>query len=95
MKTVICIEEECHGLIGIVNEAKDIVPYLIDHGWIDQETTIELLDNKKQWCNIPLKNLFGENWVKTFSIVPLDILSEIFNDSFDFLEKEVYCAEFY
>ena len=94
VETVIRIEEESHGFLVLVERVKDIVPYLVDMGWINEETTIELLDVKSQWCNIPLKNFFGKDWVKTLSVLPLDVLSEIFDGRFYFSREEVYRAEF-
>ena len=93
METVIRISEENHGFIGIVKSSKDIIPFLAYEGWIDEKTILPLLDDKKRWCNVPLKNLFGENWIKALLAMPLDVLSEVFNGGFYFSVEKVYRAE--
>jgi hypothetical protein len=96
METVIRISEENHGFIGIVKSSKDIIPFLAYQGWINGEkTTIAFLDDKKQWCNIPLKNLFGKDWERALSAMPLSVLSDFFDGRYYFLVEDVYCAEFY
>lgn len=93
MKTVIRIEEENHGFIGLVEDETDIIPFLIDKEWLSKIDTISVLDAEKKWCDIPLESLFGKNWVEILSTMSLTALSALFYGSFDFSVEEVYCAK--
>ena len=95
MKTVIRIEEENHGFIGLVEDETDIIPFLIDKEWLSKTHTISVLDREKEWRRIPLTSLFGEDWDEILSNMPLAALSRIFDGSFYFSIEEVYGTEFY
>lgn len=95
MKTVIRIEEENHGFIGLVKDETDIIPFLIDKEWLSKTHTISVLDREKEWRRIPLTSLFGEDWDEILSNMPLAALSRIFDGGFYFSIEEVYGIEFY
>lgn len=90
MKNVIRIEEENHGFIGLVQDNSDIIPFLVDQGWISEASTICVLDDKNNWCSIPLKNLFGEEWFDTLSLMPVSVLMTFFDGAFYFHYETVY-----
>lgn len=92
MKTVIRIEEENHGFIGIVEKDTDIIPFLIDQSWLSGASTIEVLDSQKKWCSIPLESLFGEEWWGALSLLPVSVLSTFFDGAFYFYYETVYKA---
>ena len=95
MKTVIRIEEECHGFIGLVEDETDIIPFLINKEWLSKTYTISVLDIEKRWRRILLTDLFGENWDEILSTMPLAALSRIFDGGFYFSREEVYGTESY
>lgn len=90
METIIRIEEENHGFIGIVKDDVDIIPFLVNNDWISKASTIQVLDSQKKWCSIPLKNLFGEEWYEALSVMPISILSIFFHGAFYFHYETVY-----
>ena len=36
MKTVILIEEENHGIIGVAKDYSSVVDFLVNEGWLDE-----------------------------------------------------------
>lgn len=92
MKTVIRIEEENHGFIGIVEDDTDIISFLVNKDWISETSTIQVLDSQKKWCSIPLKNLFGEEWYEALSVMPVSVLSTFFDGAFYFHYETVYSS---
>ena len=57
--TVILIEEDNHGLIGVANNYYNAVNWLIDKGWIDDNSEV-WNDASDRWEK--LIDLQGENW---------------------------------
>ena len=92
MRTVIRIEEENHGFIGLVQDDTDIIPFLVDNDWINEQSTVCVLDDKNDWCSILLKNLFGEEWFDALSLMPVSILRTFFDETFCFYYETVYEA---
>ena len=62
MQTVIVIQEENHGLIGIAETYADAIDYLIQMKWLDENYEVSVADygNTKS-----IKETLGEEWVAT------------------------------
>lgn len=86
--TVILINEDNHGLIGVANNYFNAVSWLIDNHWIDDNTEV-WNDASDQWEK--LIDLQGEDWAdrmrdewdidnfnyfweNSFSLNPIDII---------------------
>ena len=86
--TVILINEDNHGLIGVANNYYNAVTWLINNGWIDNNTEA-WNDTSNRWEK--LIDLQGENWAdrmrdewdinnfnyfweESFSLNPMDVI---------------------
>lgn len=88
---VIVIEEECHGFIGIVQDEKDIVNFLMEEDWLNAGTGIPTFNStKKEWEYPSIENVLGENWKRILKSKSLEELNDIFDGSFWFREEKVY-----
>lgn len=97
MNKVIVVEEECHGFIGIVDKAENIIDFLCDCHWLDESSEICVErehptdDNLYEWKT--LSSLYGENWKQVLQSFPLAILENFFEGDFYFREEEIYTKE--
>lgn len=74
--TVILINEECHGHMGVAADYKSAVKYLLRTSWIDENTKF-LNDD---YDEVPIAEKFGENWK---DIIINDWGIDKFNEEFD------------
>ena len=85
MEEIILIKEESHGLIGAASDYFSAIKWLVESGWLYDETEVGL---------IMMKSMYGNDWVdKLLSFETV----EKFNDECCcpiYLEQvEVYSAE--
>lgn len=76
MQTVILIEEDNHGLIGVANDYPSAIFFLIKKNWLDENFELYENDNVKT-----VKEDLGEEWKE----VILSWDTEKFNKYFDCL----------
>ena len=90
MQTVVLIEEDNHGNIGIAKDYPSAIDFLINQGWLDE--SFELYDGNYDTTKTILEEL-GKEWK---SII-LSWNTEKFNEYFDCLFylniEEVYGAD--
>ena len=88
MQTVVLIEEENHGMIGVAKDYPSAVDCLINENWLDENFELYENDNVKT-----VKEDLGEEWKE----VILSWDTEKFNEYFDCLFylniEEVYGTE--
>lgn len=95
MNKVIIVDEECHGFIGIVDKAENIIDFLCDNNWLDENS--EVLAEREQptggceWKTLGF--LFGENWKQVLKSFSFTKLQDFFDASFYFREEEIYTKE--
>lgn len=75
MKTVYCVYEDSHGMVGLATDYHSAIDGLIKEKWLDGN--IEMLDDNDSPSTI--KEIFGDEWVSL--IKQWDIST--FNDYFD------------
>ena len=79
--TVITINEECHGFIGVAKDYESAQNYVID-SWLNGGTYIPTGNKEK-----PLEEAFGENWKEILKEMPFVVFEELMNDQFWFYEE--------
>lgn len=79
--TVIRINEECHGFIGVAANLESAQNYVID-SWLNGGTYIPTGNKEK-----PLEEAFGENWKEILKEMPFVVFEELMNDQFWFYEE--------
>lgn len=60
--TVILINEDNHGLIGVANNYYNAAKWLIANNWISDDTEICIGENEYGYEWKPLKDVVGEDW---------------------------------
>lgn len=78
MNYVICINEDCHGFIGIAADYLAAIDFLIKENWLDD---YEITDE-----GILVGEKFGEKWVEAIENLGLQKFNDVFLDRF-YLEK--------
>lgn len=85
--TVIMIDEECHGTIGIAKDFESARNFLFEKGWIDNMH--EIYDDEiDDWRR--LDDIFGEEWETKVRSMDRGEFEITFIGSFCFSEAEVY-----
>ena len=84
---IILIEEENHGLIGVVTRKNLILPWLVRENWINQFT--EIYDEKTGEYR-SLKDVFGLTWYQSLIALNFDDFCDLFDGVFCFSEEEVW-----
>lgn len=79
--TVITINEECHGFIGVAKDYESAQNYVID-SWLNGGTYIPTGNKEK-----PLEEAFGENWKEILKEMPFVVFEELMTDQFWFYEE--------
>lgn len=89
MQTVITIEEENHGLIGIAETYADAIDYLIKAKQLDENYEVWSGDygNTK-----PIKKALGKTWAKQIFCWTLDYFNNYFDGCFYLNEYKLHRA---
>lgn len=78
MRTVIIIEEDNHGFIGVAETYADAIDFLKTESWLDEK--IELYDDDDEYQTI--KEDLGEDWFSKISEWSLEEFNEYFEGIF-------------
>ena len=81
--TVIRINEECHGFIGVAANLESAQNYVID-SWLNGGTYI-YPDNEEK----TLEEAFGKNWKEILKEMPFVVFEDLMNDQFWFYEEDL------
>ena len=84
-ESVIVINEECHGFIGVARDVPSVIDFLYQNDWLNEYTEIHLVYN---WSSV--RNVYGENWREYFKECTLDELQNIFDGCFYLHEEKVW-----
>lgn len=85
--TVITINEECHGFIGVAKDYNSAQNYVID-SWLNGGTYIPTGNKEK-----PLEEAFGENWKEVLKEMPFVVFEDLMTDQFWFYEEDLIGSE--
>ena len=88
MKKVMVINEESHGVIGVAQDFKAALLFLIKEHWIDKNTYIYFDDTKGRW--ITAYEAFGEEWQSKIFTIEEDVLCNAFDGMFYFNMLPLY-----
>ena len=77
MQSVVIINEECHGFIGIAKDYENAIYFLIDHGWLNGATDVYYGD---KW--VSLTAVLGEDWESKILAFGFDDFCDFFDGSF-------------
>ena len=88
MRTVIIIEEDNHGLIGIAETYADAIDFLKTEAWLDEK--IELYDDDEECQTI--KEDLGEDWFSKISEWSLAEFNEYFEGIFFLWSEPIHKA---
>lgn len=87
---VIAIHESSHGLIGVANNYKNAIEFLIKEEWLENRTMVYDCDSD-DWDS--LQNLWGANWKEIFENWDIDFFNKVFEGTIRFEEIEVFEGE--
>ena len=94
MKSVIMIEEECHGLIGLASSFKSAIIFLIEEKWITGDTCLYY---RNSWDGVAkmttLWDKYGEDWIDEITNWSQEDFEENFDGIFYFSEMEVFSID--
>lgn len=91
MKTVVLIEEDNHGLIGVAKDYTSAVIFLIKKGWLDEN--YEVWVDNEDGLTKTIKELLGEEWKEVVFSWSLEKFNEFFDGSFYLNIEKVYGAD--
>ena len=78
MQTVVLIEEDNHGQIGVAKDYPSAIDFLINQHWLNDEYQV-WVDNESA-LNVPLVEHLGKSWQ---TIIKDEWNTEEFNNFFD------------
>lgn len=93
MKTVILINEENHGLIGVADNYKSAFAFLINNDWINDYTEICTGEDWHSYIWERVSEIFGEGWQDKMADWDIQNFNEYWRDSFFLQEIEIYRTE--
>ena len=71
--TIVVINEENHGLLGVARDYISAIDFLVRDGWLDQST--KMWDERRnEW--VSLEKSFGSNWVSVISKWSIDAFND-------------------
>jgi hypothetical protein len=88
--TVIVIDEENHGLLGVAKDYKAAIKYLCQTNWLTKDTEMNQYDEEKGWEYIPISKILGENVIETLSLWTITEFNDFFEGMFALWEEEVW-----
>lgn len=85
--TVVRINEECHGFIGIAKDGKSAQNYVIDF-WLTGDVYIYIDDKDSTF-----EEAYGENWKEVLRQMPFDEFEALLFDYIWFSNEDVIGSE--
>ena len=94
MKTVIIIEEDSHGLIGIAKDYSSAIDLLVNEKWLNEDYEIWVDDSSISALTQTIKDHLGELWyVAIRDEWDIGQFNDFFDGSFYLAIEEIYGAE--
>ena len=92
MQTVITIQEDNHGLIGIAKDYSSAIDFLVNKNyWLNEK--FEVWVDNEDYLTQSIKDKLGENWKEIVSTWTIEQFNNFFEGSFYLIVEEVYGAE--
>lgn len=93
MKTVVLINEESHGLIGIAKDYESALLYLFNDPWIDDRTEVCVGDDEHlhNWAKV--SEVLGEDWRDKIMGWDIPNFNDFWEGSFYLSTEEVIGTE--
>lgn len=91
MKTVIVIEKDNHGLIGVAKDYPSVIDFLVNKNWLDGN--FEVLVDNEDYLMQSIKDRFGENWKEIISTWDIKTFNNYFASCFYLSVVKVYGAD--
>lgn len=89
--TVIVINEESHGFLGVAKDYKSAVEYLYQMNWLNEEFELsEYNFQKKTWDCPTISEKLGPNWLDIICSWTITEFNDYFEGMFTFWEEEVW-----
>lgn len=93
--TVIAINGDYEGFLGVAKDVKTAIKYLIDKKLITDKIEVAKLSKEKnlylEWC--PLYQYFGDNWKTKIKNLSLKEFNIMFTCNYELIEVEVIGTE--
>ena len=86
MKTII-INEENHGMIGVVMTYDTAIEFLTRYGWLDGNCEVSA-DPNGNW--LTLLDIYGKRWLEAVLTWDVDAFNEVFDGVFHLEVHEIY-----
>lgn len=93
MKTVILIDEENHGLIGVAKDYKSALIFLFNECWINDYTDICVGDNEYSFDWKEISEVFGKDWRDEMLKWDISDFNKHWDGSFHLFVEEVIGTE--
>lgn len=90
MQTVVLIEEENHGMIGVAKDYPSAIDFLVNQGWLDE--SFEVWVDNEDYLTQTIKDKLGENWKEIILSWDTEQFGNFFDGSFYLNIEEVYGA---
>ena len=88
MQTVVTIQEDNHGLIGIAKDYPSAIDFLINENWLDKK--FEVWVDNEDYLTQSIKDKLGENWKEIISTWDTEQFNNYFDGNFYLAIEEVY-----
>jgi len=83
--SVIVINEDNHGMIGVAKNMKRAIQFLLDLDWLDEKFVV--IENDKEFY---IKEHLGEDWCELIRNMNIEEFNEYFEGSFHLYVEQVY-----
>ena len=84
-ESVIVINEECHGFIGVARDVPSVIDFLYQKKWLNEYTEVPFANKRSS-----VRSAYGENWREYLERRTLDELQNIFDGCFYLHEEKVW-----
>ena len=91
MQTVVLIEEDNHGLIGVAKDYPSAIVFLVNENWLDGK--FEVWVDNEDYLTQTIKEDLGEEWKEVVLSWDIETFSNYFEGYFYLTIEEVYGAD--
>lgn len=88
MQTVVTIQEDNHGLIGIAKDYLSAIDFLVNENWLDEK--FEVWVDNEDYLTQSIKDKLGKNWKEIISTWNTEQFNNYFEGNFYLVIEEVY-----
>jgi hypothetical protein len=93
MQTVVLVEEDNHGLIGVAKDYTSAVNFLINENWLDETCRVWADELDEDYTTQSIKDNLGENWKEIISTWDIEKFNNYFDCLFYLKIEGVYGAD--